>query len=104
MSELILLLIVGAAALYWQSSMRAKELAINAAKRECKLCGVQLLDQTVHLHRMSASRDESGRWRLWRMYQFEYSDDGVNRLAGELTLLGPRLLRISLETFNPVIH
>ena len=103
MSELILLLIVGAVALYWQSSMRAKEIAVEAAKRECKPCGVQLLDQTVHMNRVSMSRDDDGRWRLWRHYRFEYSDDGDNRLGGELVLLGPRLIRIALETFNNTI-
>lgn len=103
MSELILLFIVGAIALYWQSSMRAKEVAVEAAKRECKLCGVQLLDQTVNLRRVSLSRDDSGRWRLWRHYRFEYSDDGDNRLDGDLILLGHRLVRIALETFNNTI-
>lgn len=104
MSELILLIVVGAVALYWQSAMKAKEAAVAAAKRECKLCSVQLLDQTVHLVKFSLSRDENGRWRIWREYRFEYSDDGETRREGRLTLLGHRLLRIALETFNPVIH
>lgn len=104
MSELLLLLGVGAFALYWQSAMRAKEVAIGAAKRECKLCGVQFLDQTVELGRLSMSRDASGRWRLWRLYRFDYTDDGDTRRDGELILLGHKLVRISLETFNPIIH
>ncbi len=104
MSELILIAVMGAVVLYWQATMRAKEIATAAAKRECKLCGVQLLDQTVEQVRVSMSRDVSGQWRLWRRYRFEYTDDGDTRRDGELTLLGHRLLRIALETFNPVIH
>jgi hypothetical protein len=84
--------------------MRSKELAVGAARRECKLCSVQLLDQTVQLVKLSMSRDKSDRWRFWREYRFEYSDDGDNRLEGRLTLLGPRVIRIALEGFGPVIH
>lgn len=104
MSEVLLLLVVVAAVLYWQSAMRCKEIAAMAARRECKLCNVQLLDQTVHLVKLSASRDTGGTWRIWREYRFEYSDDGEARREGRLTLLGQRVIRVALETFTPVIH
>ncbi|MEX0943600.1 MAG: DUF3301 domain-containing protein [Pseudomonadales bacterium] len=104
MSEIILLVVIVAAALYWMSAMRCKEVAIMAARRECKLCNVQLLDQTVHLTKLSMSRDQNQQWRIWREYHFEYSDNGEERRAGELTLLGQKVIRIALETFNPVIH
>ncbi|XOV88557.1 MAG: DUF3301 domain-containing protein [Pseudomonadota bacterium] len=104
MTELLLLIVVGLVALYWQSAMRCKELAVIAARRECKLCDVQLLDQTVQLERLSLSRDASARWRIWREYRFEYTEDGDTRREGQLTLLGQKVIRIALETFNPVIH
>ncbi len=104
MSELFLIIFVTAAALYWLSAIRCKDIAIAAAGRECKLNDVQLLDQTVHLHHISMSRDPSGRWRVWRKYKFEYSEDGVERLNGILILLGPRVIRTALETFNPIVH
>ena len=104
MSELILIVLVTAASLYWLAAMRCKDIAIATARRECKRNDVQLLDQTVHLHRISMSRDPEGRWRVWRQYKFEYSEDGVARLNGMLILLGPRVIRIALETFNPIVH
>lgn len=104
MSEVLLLLIIVLVALYWQSAMRCKELAVMAARRECKLCDVQLLDQTVQLCKLSMSRDRQSRWRLWREYRFEYTEDGDTRSEGRLTLLGQQVVRIALETFNPIIH
>lgn len=104
MTELLLILAIGAALLYWQASVRCKDIAVAAARKECDLCGVQLLDQTVQQLRVSMSRDTNGQWRIWRDYRFEYSEDGVNRFDGRLTLLGQRVIRVALETFNPVIH
>lgn len=104
MSEVLLLVLLGVGALYWQAAMRCKELAIQAARRECKLCDVQLLDQTVQQVKISLSRDANDHWRFWREYRFEYSDDGDTRHEGRLILLGHKLVRVALETFNPVIH
>ena len=104
MQELLLIVAVTAAVLYWLSASRCKDLAIATARRECKLHEIQLLDQTVHQHHLSMSRDEAGTWRVWRQYNFEYSDNGVDRLKGTLVMLGTRVLRVSLETFNPIVH
>ena len=104
MSELIIVILIGLVILYWQAAVRCKELAILGARKECQLCDVQLLDQTVHQIKVSLSRDVSGQWRIWREYAFDYTDDGEHRLGGRLTLLGQRVIRVALETFNPVIH
>lgn len=104
MEELLFIVAVTAGGLYWLAAMRCKELATVTARRECKLHDVQLLDQTVHQYHISMSRDQNGRWRVWREYRFEYSENGVERLTGSLIMLGQRILRVSLETFNPVIH
>jgi len=104
MAELWMILAVCGVILYWQAAMRAKETAVRAATKECKLCDVQLLDQTVHQTKLSMSRDGAQQWRVWREYRFEYTDDGEARYQGQVTLLGRYVLRIALETFNPVIH
>jgi hypothetical protein len=104
MAELWVIFLACGVILYWQAAMRAKEMAVSAATKECKLCDVQLLDQTVHQTKLSMSRDGSGQWRIWRDYQFEYTDDGDARFHGRVTLLGRRVLRVALDTFNPVIH
>mgnify|MGYP001963526597 FL=1 len=104
MSELIIVILIGLAILYWQAAVRCKELAILGARKDSKICDVQLLDQTVHQVKVSMSRDSTGQWRIWREYGFEYSQDGESRFQGRLTLLGQRVIRVALETFNPVIH
>ena len=104
MIELLMIFGVVVFVLYWQASMRAKELAVRAASQESQRCEVQLLDQTVHQLKISLSRDQHKQWRVWREYQFEYTDDGETRFRGRVTLLGSRVLRIAMETFNPVIH
>jgi hypothetical protein len=103
--ESILLIFGGCmAVLYWRSSQQCKVYAIAHAKRECDKHGVQLLDQTVQQVRVSLSRDELGKWRFWRHYRFEYSGDGVDRQEGRLIMLGYRLVRSVLDSFDPVIH
>ncbi len=104
LSELFLIIGIVTLGLYWLAAMRCKELAVMAARRECKRCDVQLLDQTVHQVRFSLSRDAEMHWKVWRQYKFEYSEDGVSRHSGSLILLGQRLKHVALETFNPIIH
>ena len=100
----MIVILIGLVILYWQAAVRCKELAILGARKECQLCDVQLLDQTVHQIKVSLSRDVSGQWRIWREYAFDYTHDGEHRLGGRLTFLGQRVIRVALETFNPVIH
>ncbi|MGK0339197.1 MAG: hypothetical protein ACJAYE_002312 [Candidatus Azotimanducaceae bacterium] len=104
MSELLLVVAVTAGGLYWLAAMRCKEIAVASARRECNRCEVQLLDQTVHQHHLSLSRDQAGQWRVWRQYRFEYSENGDTRLTGAMTMLGQKITRIALETHNPIIH
>ena len=64
----------------------------------------QLLDQSVHLQRLSMSRDSSGRWRLWRQYRFEYSFDGVERRQGHVIMLGNVLQAVVTQERPQVLH
>jgi hypothetical protein len=50
------------------------------------------------LNRLRLARDGHGRACLRRRYGFEFSDDGGNRLSGEVELLGayPVALRLTL--------
>ncbi len=103
LADLLFVAIAGAAAWYWFSGTRVRELAIAAAKRATKQSDLQLLDQTVSLARVSLSRDAKGRWRLWRQYRFEYSRDGVTRESGHIIMLGQRLEAV-LVAESPTIH
>ena len=104
MSELFIILGITAAALYWRAAALSKEIAAQAARRECNLNNVQFLDQSVNLVRLSASRDQNDRWRLWRAYRFEYATDGEDRFVGRVTTLGQRIIRVEMETFGPLVH
>ncbi|MGQ0578653.1 MAG: DUF3301 domain-containing protein [Betaproteobacteria bacterium] len=96
MIELLTLLIFVAGALFWTDSMRAREAALDAGRRACAAEGVQLLDWTVMLKQMRLGRDDEGRVRLRRVYEFEFSDTGDNRIKGSITLLGRDLLARNL--------
>ena len=55
-----------------------------------------LLDDTVALANLRLQRDDDGRLRLRRTYDFEYSDTGDNRRAAQLALLGDEVLLLRL--------
>ena len=81
---------------FWSDSLRKRELALAAARRVCEQAGVQLLDDTVALHRMSLRKDGDMRSRLYREFTFEYSTAGDDRHPGRVYLLGEATLGVSL--------
>jgi hypothetical protein len=44
----------------------------------------------VHQVKLGIQRDDSGRLRWKRIYQYEYSHDGHDRYAATITLIGGR--------------
>jgi hypothetical protein len=91
MTELWALTLFAACVAIWVSIMRAREKAIAYAKKICAEEGVQLLDFTVALERLSLTRDQHGRAAFRRSYCFEFSDTGNNRREGRIILIGNRL-------------
>jgi hypothetical protein len=91
LGEVVLILLMGAYAVYLFQALRIRELALQTARRSCDREGVQLLDQSVSMQRMSLSRDAIGNWRVWRQYRFEYTVDGQERERGHVIMLGDRL-------------
>jgi hypothetical protein len=94
-TTLIALLAIGALSLLWSASRLAAETARHAGRQACERAGVQLLDQTVMLTRVSLRRDSRGRLRVLRAYSFDYSRHGSDRARGTLALLGTELQWIS---------
>lgn len=101
--DIVILLAAGGYGLYLFQSIRVRELALAAARRACGRAGVQLLDETVSVQRLSASRDEAGRWRIWRQYRFEYSIDGYERERGHVIMLGRRVQGLVMAE-RPTLH
>lgn len=81
----------------WCDGLARRETAVDAARRACAAEGVQLLDDTVALASLRPRRAESGRVKLHRVYRFEFSDDGNNRLNGSVTLIGSVVQVLYLE-------
>ncbi len=90
--------------LHFLSAVRVRELALQAVGRAGTRDDFQLLDQSVHMQRMSLSRDDSGRWRIWRQYRFDYSYDGVERRQGFVIMLGKQLQSVVVSERTPTLH
>ncbi len=81
----------------WVDSMRAREVALDGGRRACEAENVQFLDWTVAVASIRIARGPDGRIRLRRVYNFEFSDTGNNRLKGSITLLGTFVLSLHLS-------
>lgn len=97
LTMLLLLAVLGG---FWLDSIRAIEIARKAGKRICDDAGVQFLDDTVAGIALALARDQSGRRVLRRIYRFEFSDTGNNRLEGRLTVLGGRIESVVMEPYR----
>ena len=99
-SEIASLLLLAAAAWFWQQALRSKEIARAAGKHACDRTGVQFFDVTVELVRLRWRRDANGALRIYRHYRFEFAADGSRRWSGELALLGGKVLFVELEPYR----
>ena len=90
--EIAGILVLAAIAWLWLDSLKAREVAVRMAREVCAAEGLQFLDWTVAITSLKVARDDMGRVRLQRGYDFEYSDTGNNRIKGNLVLLGHRIV------------
>jgi hypothetical protein len=94
--EIIGILALGALAWLWFDSLKTREIAIGAARAACAAEELLLLDATVAISALKLARDDDGRLRLQRVYDFEYSDTGNNRLKGSVVMLGHRVVILNV--------
>jgi len=85
---LTLIAIAALLALWWHTSIEARECANLAAHEACERAQVQLLDGTVAFKSLRLGRDARGGFALRRTYLFDYSEDGATRKHGFVMLLG----------------
>ena len=90
--EIFGLVFAAAIAWLWLDSIRVRESAVAAARDACAAEGLLLLDDTVAFAGLKPARDDNGRVKLQRSYDFEYSDTGDNRRKGSVVMLGSRLV------------
>ena len=104
LGEVIAVFAVGVLALFIFEAIRVRELAVQAVLRASEQDDFQLLDQTVHIQRVSLSRNDHGRWSIWRQYRFDYSFEGVERRQGHVIMLGKKLKAIVVSERGPTLH
>ncbi len=92
----ILVLLVIAA--FWHSALGAREVARQHASQLCASAHLQLLDQSVSLHRIRLGHQSGRGWHIQRDYAFEVSSNGQDRLPGRLRMTGDQLLTWSLPS------
>lgn len=97
MRGLLLTVLVGLAAWFWSSSLRARENAVAMSARACRSLGVQFLDDTVVLKRIGLGRKANGRVALQRVYGFEFTQNGERRWQGQVALQGAKVQAVHLD-------
>jgi len=103
MTELILLAVFAALGWLWWDSMQAREAAVGAARAACDAEGLQFLDDTVGIASVKPARNSDGRLLLQRAYDFEFSDNGDNRIRGSVVTLGRRVILLNVLTPRPPV-
>ena len=92
---LFLLFAAGAAWLWRGHGIRERALAL--VKQYCTRFDVELLDGNVALQRLAIVRDARGHRRLARIYGFEFTVTGEQRLTGTIQMFGNHGGRIELD-------
>jgi Protein of unknown function (DUF3301) len=91
MFEFILLALLLAAAWFWLDSIAKREVAVNIGRNLAGRWQLQLLDETVSCTKIRLGRDSRGHAQLQRLYEFEVSASGAERMRCNLQLLGKQL-------------
>lgn len=104
LGEILTVFLFGAVSLHFLQAVRVRELALQAVAHASRRDDFQLLDQSVHIRRMSLSKDQAGRWRIWRQYRFDYSFDGVERRQGFVIMLGKQLEAVVVSEPSETLH
>ena len=100
MNSILLLGLIIILVLFWHESLQVRELVIKRFKTICEQAGLQLLDQTVALDTISFSFSRSDLFQLNRVYKFEVSENGVDRINGYLSMRGKTIETIQTITEN----
>lgn len=92
----VILLGLLSASWFWYDTMKIRERANVIAPRACRRAGVQFLDGTVSFARLSIVNTAKG-LRFRRVFVFDYSEDGENRLQGFIVFAGSEVINLGLQ-------
>ena len=95
--EIVAIALLVALGWFWLSGLRVREHALAAGRLACAKIGVQFLDDTVALKRLTLARNALGQLRFARLYRFEYSSTGDNRQLGNIRTLGEQVEAVEMD-------
>ena len=104
MLETILLALLVISAWFWLDSIAKREIAINAGRELAGRYSLQLLDETVACTQIRIGRDSRGHAQLQRLYEFEVSASGAERMQCNLQLLGKHLQTWHIPPYVQPLH
>ncbi len=104
MFEFLLLALLLAAGWFWLDSIAKREVAITLGRELAGRCDLQLLDETVACIKISVGRDSRGHAQLQRLYAFEVSASGAERMQCHLYLLGKQLQSWHIPPYIQPLH
>lgn len=93
----LMLFATGAAWLWHNHGLR--ERALERVKQHCAKLQIELLDGNVALKKIGFIKDASGRRRLARVYNFEFTVTGETRHNGTITQFGAHSTQIELAPY-----
>lgn len=88
--------LLAALAVFWHSSLAARELANRVAMEACAGASVQMLDGTVSIHRLRLVRAADAPLAWHRTYVFDYTADGFSRQRGFVIMTGDTVETVGL--------
>ncbi|MBF0357007.1 MAG: DUF3301 domain-containing protein [Magnetococcales bacterium] len=94
----ITLIILIAIAIFWHSTMQAREIGLVITKQLCSDMGTKLLDDAIVLSHLRVKRDDQGRLQIRRIYSFRYLDNQNDIHHGTLILLGKKQESVLLDS------
>ena len=97
MNTVYLLLIILLLVYAWSESLRMRDIVITHCNYLCREGDLQLLDQTVAMVSISLKKTGKKSLGVLRKYQFEVSENGVDRIPGFVTMLGDTVFESYLE-------
>lgn len=104
MFETMLLTLLLLSAWFWLDGIAKREIAINFGRELAGRYSLQLLDETVACTQIRVGRDTRGHAQLQRLYQFEVSASGTERMQCNLQLLGKQLQTWYIPPYAQVLH
>ena len=104
MFEIILLAIMLLLAWFWQDSISKREIAVMLGRELAQRYQLQLLDETVACQKIRLGRDNRGQAQIQRLYAFEVSANGAERMECHLQILGKQLQNWHIPPYVPIVH